>query len=306
MPNWSGVLKELSKESSESHFDRVRRQYLRRLSSYTRRNVIAYYSGWLQKNPRSPFLSIGDDDKNAFMTTIHGLDRTRGLDLILHTPGGDVAATESLVHYLRSMFGTDIRALVPQIALSAGTMISCACSEIWMGKESSLGPIDPQFGGVPAHGVIAEFEEAVRQVQAEPASLGLWQAIIGKYHPTFLGECRRAIDWSKAIVTQWLATGMLSTKVDPAAAAAAVVDLLSDHETMKTHSRHISVDECEKAGLNIKRLESDPKLQDLVLTVHHAYMHTLSSTSANKIIENHKGVAMVTAAATAMQVVAQS
>lgn len=31
------------------------------------------------------------------MTTIHGLDRTKGLDLVLHTPGGDLAATESLV-----------------------------------------------------------------------------------------------------------------------------------------------------------------------------------------------------------------
>ena len=46
----------------------------------------------------------------------------RGLDLILHTPGGDMAATESLVDYLRAMFGTDICAFVPQLAMSAGTI----------------------------------------------------------------------------------------------------------------------------------------------------------------------------------------
>ena len=42
------------------------------------------------------------------------------------------------------MFGTDIRAIVPQLALSAGTMVALACKEIIMGKHSSLGPIDPQ------------------------------------------------------------------------------------------------------------------------------------------------------------------
>jgi ClpP class serine protease len=75
------------------------------------------------------------------------MDRSKGLDLILHTPGGDMAATESLVDYLRQMFGKDIRAIVPQIAMSGGTMIALAWKEILMGKHSNLGPIDPQFSG---------------------------------------------------------------------------------------------------------------------------------------------------------------
>ena len=79
------------------------------------------------------------------MTVVHKLDKQKGLDLILHTPGGETAATESLVDYLRSIFGTDIRAVIPQIAMSAGTTIACACKEIVMGKHSSLWPIDPMF-----------------------------------------------------------------------------------------------------------------------------------------------------------------
>jgi hypothetical protein len=46
-------------------------------------------------------------------------------------------------------------------------------------------------------------------------------------------------------------------------------------------------------GLKIKHLESDPILQDLVLTVHHCYMNVLMNTTAIKMIENHKGVALV-------------
>jgi hypothetical protein len=46
-------------------------------------------------------------------------------------------------------------------------------------------------------------------------------------------------------------------------------------------------------GLNIKRLESDATMQDLVLTVHHCYMNVLMNSAAFKIIENQNGVALV-------------
>ena len=36
---------------------------------------------------------VNDADKNGFMTAVHGLDRSKGLDLLLHTPGGGTAAT---------------------------------------------------------------------------------------------------------------------------------------------------------------------------------------------------------------------
>jgi len=46
-------------------------------------------------------------------------------------------------------------------------------------------------------------------------------------------------------------------------------------------------------GLRVEPLESDKVLQDLVLTVHHAYMHTFSFAPCIKITENHKGIATV-------------
>lgn len=46
-------------------------------------------------------------------------------------------------------------------------------------------------------------------------------------------------------------------------------------------------------GLNIEMLEANQDLQDAVLTVHHACIHTLSSTPAFKIIENHNGTAFI-------------
>ena len=192
MPGWSAVLAEINQVKANiagaSALDIVRRKYLGELHAHTGRNVIAYYSAWLQRGPNTPNLSINDADKNAFMATIHGLDRSLGLDLILHTPGGSIAAAESLVDYLRRMFDTNIRAVVPQLAMSAGTMIACACMEIILGKESNLGPIDPQMNGMPANGILKEFEQAAREIKADPSRIAIWQVIIGKYHPSFLQE----------------------------------------------------------------------------------------------------------------------
>jgi ClpP class serine protease len=72
------------------------------------------------------------------------------------------------------MFDVNIRAIIPQIAMSAGTMIACACREILMGKQSSLGPIDPQIGGLAAHGVIEEFTNAQKEVLKNQVLGILW------------------------------------------------------------------------------------------------------------------------------------
>ena len=97
----------------ETAYDTIRRRYIRKLSEKTGRNTILYYSGWLQKPIRSiiPMVSINDSDKNGFMSAVHGLDVSKGLDIILHTPGGDIAATESLIDYLDQKFKGDMRAI---------------------------------------------------------------------------------------------------------------------------------------------------------------------------------------------------
>ena len=108
MPNWSEVLNEIGEADaylrSQSAPDRVRRKYLKSLFELTGRNVIAYYSGWLSK-PGIEGVHINDEDKNGFMMAVHELDRSIGLDLILHTPGGELHATESIIHYLHQMYG---------------------------------------------------------------------------------------------------------------------------------------------------------------------------------------------------------
>lgn len=295
MPSWNYLLQEV--QAAGSTHDQIRRKYLAELSQRTGRNTIIYYSGWLDKgniaaNYPEPF-SVNDSDKNAFMSAIHGMDRSKGLDLVLHTPGGDVAAAESLVGYLRSMFKTDIRAVIPQLAMSAGTMIACACKQIIMGLHSSLGPIDPQMGGLPAHGIVEEFKRAQDDVARNPATVPLWQAIIAKYRPTLIGESEKAIKWSRTIVTEWLATGMFKGSPNAKEKAEQVVKELGDPQLTLSHARHIDFDAAKALGLKVVPLEKDDDLQNAFLTVHHACMLTLSATAAIKLIENQDGVAVI-------------
>lgn len=289
MPNWNEIQRQVS--AMESPFDHVRREYLRKLVQKTGRNVIAYYSGWLQKG-NNRLAAIQDNDKDGFMNAIYKMDKGLGLDLILHTPGGDVAATESLGNYLRSVFGTNIRCFVPQQAMSGGTLLACMGECIVMGKESSLGPIDPQYNGIPAHGVIEEFNEAKNALKTDPKSWPVWQTIISQYHPTFIGECAKAIQWSSEIASNWLISGMFRNCRDKKKKTNAVLKVLNNHASTKNHSRHIAMDEARRIGLVIKQLEDDDSLQDIVLSLHHAYMCTFWNTKAIKIIENSTGGAL--------------
>jgi hypothetical protein len=295
MPGWRDVLAEHGVVGS-AH-DVVRRKYLAQLADLTGRNTILYYSGWLAKTTlvgQYPELfSVNDTDKNGFMAAIHKLDRKRGLDLVLHTPGGSIAAAESLVEYLHAMFGHNIRAIVPQLAMSAGTMIACAAEEIVMGEHSSIGPIDPQLNGLPAHGVVEEFQRAAEEIREDPAKIPLWQPIIAKYHPTLIGACVNSINWSEQIVKAWLASGMFRGDADAADRAEKVVTDLGRPNATLSHGRHIGIEAAKRAGLKVLRLEDDQELQEAVLTVHHACVQTLTDTATVKLIENQDGVAFV-------------
>ena len=221
---------------------------------------------------------------NGFMAMTNGLNFENGLDLILHTPGGSVAATESIINYLYKMFNGDVRALIPQLAMSGGTMLACSCKEIVMGKQSSLGPIDPQILGVLAQAIIDEFLTAKKEVKEDPSCIPLWQPIIAQYNPTLLDSCKHAISWSKEILHDSLKRNMFFDEPNPQISK--IMDTLASHQETKAHDRHLSADKCKEIGLNVVFLEEDDKLQDYVLSIHHCAMEIFEQLNVYKIFCN--------------------
>lgn len=260
-------------------------KYAKKLSEKTGRNAVIYYSGWLTVDEGE--ISIDSMDKNGFMEILKDLDKSKGLDLILHTPGGSVSATESIIDYLHAIFGENIRAIIPQMAMSAGTMIACSCKEIMMGKQSSLGPVDPQIYGVPAKTVIEEFELAKKEIEENPKSLAFWTILLEKYPINFLFECKNTMDWAKDILEKSLKYSMFKENNQDL-----VNDIISElvfGEATKSHSRNLSAAKCKEIGLNIKYIEDDEKIRDLIISIHYACISYFNHENACKIYLNQDG-----------------
>ena len=129
-------------------------------------NVIVYASGFLQKPAVPSFAtSINHEDINGLMCAAHGLDFNKGLSLIIHTPGGHMASTETMIDYLRSKFDY-VEAIVPVYAMSGGTMIALNSNKIVLGRQSQLGTIDAQLpvlrSSVSAASILDQFNTARR------------------------------------------------------------------------------------------------------------------------------------------------
>jgi len=108
----------------------------------------------------------------------------------------------------------------------------------------------------------------------------LWQPILAKYHPAFLGECQKALQWSDSLARDWLATGMFSEDPNSASTIDNIIKELVDHALNFSHARHISMAKAMSIGLKVIELESNPDLQDLVLSVHHSAIHPYSFFNA--------------------------
>ena len=300
MPLWSDILAELqpSAPNKAPDYDGVRRKYLRMLNRHTNNDVILYATGWQQREAPASLTTIVDEDIHALMEVTSGL-KGPNVDLILHSPGGSPEAAEAIVSYLRSRFSY-IRVIVPQLAMSAATMISCAADEIIMGKHSFLGPTDPQFilttslgiRQVPAQAILDQFDQAQTEC-IDPAKLSAWLPILSQYGPDLLIRSQMALDMSKQLVKTWLETYMFKEEENATDKAEAISEWLANHKKFKSHNRHLSREMLIEKGLNINLLETDDKLQDMTLSVFHATIHTFAATPAAKIVENHNGRAFI-------------
>lgn len=60
-----------------------------------------------------------------------------------------------------------------------------------------------------------------------------------------------------------------------------------------SHGRHLHSNFLQKIGLKIDMMEEDQVLQDLILSVHHSAIISITQTKTTKIIENNLGKAFI-------------
>ena len=249
------------------------------------------------KMPKIPpsLISIMNDDIHGFMSALHGLKNDK-LDLILHSPGGSAEAAEQIVNYLRAKY-KHIRAIIPQNAMSAATMIACACDEIFLGKHSAIGPIDPQITfptptglfTAPAQSLLSEFEQAKAEVIANPNVAPIWVNKLKTLPHGILDICKNTTTLSIEKVELWLSSYMFKNMPEGKEKAKRIAHWLGTAKNHLTHGRPIPFNIAKEVGLNVFELESDSELQEKVLSVFHSSIVTIEVTNCIKIIENQNG-----------------
>jgi ClpP class serine protease len=198
MPSWNELINEVQLKGNNGqeivkYLDGVMANSLANVSRLRNNtNIIFYASAFLQKPQLDPMtIQITNEEINCFMAVMHGMDFSKGLTLILHTPGGMTNATETIVEYIHTKFNY-IETIVPTFAMSAGTMIALSTDLIVMGRQSQLGPIDPQMmiGGksVSARSIVDQFIKAKEEIHKDVINAHLWAPILGTMAPGLLIE----------------------------------------------------------------------------------------------------------------------
>ena len=180
--------------------------------------------------------------------------------------------------------------------MSAATMLACACDEIVMGKESAIGPIDPQISipfqnsimNMPAHSILRDFETAKIDVSQNPQLSNIWAPKLMQIPFGMLDFCTKAIALSKLNVKKWLDLYMFKDSEEKKGAQ--IAEFLGNFEEHGSHGRPIDYELAKSIGLKVSLLEDDQQLQEKVLSVYHATLLTFEFTNCIKLIENHNGV----------------
>lgn len=284
MPSWSEIFNEIK---DADNIDNVRSKYMQAYSELTGREVISYYSAFNSKQ-NCPNLEINDSDMTGITNAVSGLDCNRGLDLILHTPGGYPTAAERIVKYLREKFKNDIRVIVPSQAMSAGTMIALSSKEIIMTKHACLGPIDPQFNGLPALDLLNTINEAKKELESSPEKSNYWFIELQKFPASYDKLLIKSIELSTLLAKNWLGSCMFDSENDRDKIEN-IVRSFNENEISKTHGRPFDYSYCQEQGLNVSLAEDNQDYQDALLSLHHCYIINLDNFPVAKIIENNIG-----------------
>jgi hypothetical protein len=295
MPSWNDLVDELESQPDQEKEDWVNRRIHTALGEISRirggRHILFYGSAFLQKpHLTGQYLQITHEDINGFMSCIYGMDWSKGLTLLLHSPGGVTNATETIVAYLSSKF-QDIEVVIPTYAMSAGTMISLAANRLIMGRQSQLGPIDPQMPVqqrfVSAQAIVDQFERAKADVLNNRDLAHVWAPVLQSLGPALLQEARNALDYAESIVAEWLEKRMFAGVKNPLSRkkkARQTARYFNDATIHKSHGRRIDRDEARAQGVLVEDLEENQLLQEAVLTAYHVQTIIFEKTPVAKIL----------------------
>ncbi len=298
MPGWNELSNQFKNQKDPNWLQRQLIKYMGAIAELRGNStVILYASAFLQQRDDS---SIAREDVNGLMNALYGanIGDNGCLTLILHTPGGELYAVESIVDYLHAKFKC-IEVIVPFLAMSAGAMISLASNLVILGKQSQLGPIDPQISsGQKLHSARAiqeGFHRAKEDILQNTKLAHLWAPILQNMGPSLMIEADKSLRYSKELVVKWLTQRMFAKESDAGEKIQKIASYFNAEQSDKLpsnvhmHGQRIGLQKMRELGVKTEMLEDNQKLQDAVLSVYHLMTMIFENNPATKIIASNSG-----------------
>jgi len=213
--------------------------------------------------------------------------KRRSLSILLTTGGGLVEPVERTVEIIRSRYQS-VNFVVPDYAMSAGTIFCMSGDDIYMNHASSLGPIDPQIRRgdgtlVPAMGYLEQLDKLIaksKEKTISPVEIDMLRGID-------LGDVSRyeqARNLTVTLLKKWLATykfkdwkthqnGNKVTEAEKNERAAEIAKKLGDISTWHSHGRHIGIKALtDVLRLRIKDYTDDKKISQPISSYYELAM----------------------------------
>ena len=205
--------------------------------------------------------------------------------LVIHdTGGGVVEVVDRMVGAIRNFYD-DVTFLVPDRAMSAGTIFVLSGDQIMMDYFSCLGPIDPQIvrNGelVPALSYLSQFERLNKKAadgQLTTAEFALLERLdLGELH-----QFEQARELSNELLVKWLCQykfknwkktetrGVEVNEEMKLTRATEIAKILSDNERWHSHGRGLNLAIMEQEiGLKINDYTENVELTKFIRNYFH-------------------------------------
>lgn len=216
--------------------------------------------------------------------------KNNSLLVILETDGGSIETTERIVDVFRHHYSGEVSFIIPNCAMSAGTILVMSGDKIFMDYYSVLGPIDPQMTNasgkmVPALGYLEKYDHFVKKSKSRG---GLSQAelafFLDKFDPAELHWLEQAREHSVDLLQRWLVnykfknwtvtstTGKRVTPKMKADRAKEIANKLNNTRLWRSHGRGLSIDVVRRdLNLIVEDFGSDNAYADLDQRVRTHY-----------------------------------
>lgn len=131
------------------------------------------------------------------------------LVFMLETQGGYIEVAKRIVEVTRHHYKA-VEFIVPNYAMSAGTILVMSGNAIYMNYYSTLGPIDPQIerpsgkGLIPALGYLAQYERLIKKSEDGKLTTAEMAFLLNKFDPAELYRYEQERELSISLLKEWL------------------------------------------------------------------------------------------------------